>query len=71
MATPVVAPMVSLVKKIHVEVGAEVQENETLVTIEAMKVEMPIPAPAAGTVQTIHCKEGDQVEAETVLVDIE
>ncbi|MHC4662940.1 MAG: acyl-CoA carboxylase biotin carboxyl carrier protein subunit [Planctomycetota bacterium] len=71
MATPVVAPMVSQVKKIHVDVGAEVQENDTLLTIEAMKVEMPIPAPVAGKVQAIHCKEGDTVEAETVLVDIE
>ena len=48
MATQVVAPMVSQVKKIHVEVGAQVQENDTIITIEAMKVEMPIPAPVAG-----------------------
>jgi pyruvate carboxylase subunit B len=63
--------MVCQVKKVHVEVGALVQENDTLVTIEAMKVEMPIPAPVAGTVAAIHCAEGDTVEAETVLIDLD
>jgi len=71
MATQVIAPMVSQVKKIHVEVGAQVQENDTVITIEAMKVEMPIPAPAAGKVTAIHCAEGDTVEAETVLIDLD
>ena len=53
------APLMSAtVVKIHVQPGEHVQEGDTLVTLEAMKMEMPIKAPRAGTIGAIHCKEG-------------
>ena len=67
----VTAPMVGKVVKILVEVGADVEEDEPIVMIEAMKVEMPVVSPDDGTVASILVKEGDTVEADQVLATIE
>ena len=67
----VTAPMVGKVVKILVEVGAEVEEDEPIVMIEAMKVEMPVVAPDDGTVASIEVKEGDTVDADQVLARLE
>lgn len=67
----VTAPMVGKVVKVLVEVGAEVEEDEPIIMIEAMKVEMPVGAPEDGTVASIAVKEGDTVEADQVLATIE
>jgi acetyl-CoA carboxylase biotin carboxyl carrier protein len=63
--------MVGKVVKVLVEVGAEVEEDEPIVMIEAMKVEMPVGAPEDGTIASILDKEGDTVEAEQVLATLE
>lgn len=67
----VTAPMVGKVVKVMVSVGDEVEEDEPIVMIEAMKVEMPVGAPDDGTVASITVKEGDTVEAEQVLATLE
>ena len=67
----VTAPMVGKVVKILVEVGAEVEEDEPIVMLEAMKVEMPVVSPDDGTVASIDVSEGDTVEADQVLAKIE
>lgn len=67
----VTAPMVGKVVKVLVAVGAEVEEDEPMIMIEAMKVEMPVGAPDDGTVASISVKEGDTVEADQVLATIE
>ena len=69
--TDVVAPMVGKVVSILVKEGAEVEADETVVTLEAMKIEMPVNAPVGGTVREILVAEGDVVEADAVLVVIE
>ena len=69
--TNVVAPMVGKVVSILVQEGAEVEADETVVTLEAMKIEMPVNAPVGGTVKEIVVAEGDVVEADAVLVVIE
>jgi acetyl/propionyl-CoA carboxylase alpha subunit len=51
-------PMSATVVKIHVRPGDRVPAGATLVTLEAMKMEMSIKAPRAATVSAIHCKEG-------------
>jgi acetyl-CoA carboxylase biotin carboxyl carrier protein len=67
----ITAPMVGKVVKVLVEAGAEVEEDEPVVMIEAMKVEMPVVAPDDGTIKSIAVKEGDTVEADQVLAVLE
>ena len=43
------------------QAGQEVVEGETLVILEAMKMEMAIAAPVTGTVHSIRCSEGQMV----------
>lgn len=47
--------------KIIAAVGAKVEEEETLIIIESMKMEIPVLAPAAGKVAQILVAEGDEV----------
>ncbi|MDD5306580.1 MAG: acetyl-CoA carboxylase biotin carboxyl carrier protein subunit [Deltaproteobacteria bacterium] len=70
MAVEIVAPMVGKVVKVLVTVGQEVEEDEPVVMIEAMKVEMPVVAPESGKVSAVHVKEGQTVEGEAVLVEL-
>ena len=58
------------VTKILVNVGDEVQEGDTLLMLEAMKMESPIYAVKSGTVDSIEVKTGDNVAAGQVLLHI-
>ncbi len=53
--------MSAKVIRVLVEVGQIVAAGDTLVVLEAMKMEMPIRAPHAGTVITVNCVEGELV----------
>lgn len=64
-------PMPATVVRIQVQPGDHVQAGDTLVVLEAMKMELPIRAPRASTVRAIHCAEGQLVQPGTVLVDLE
>jgi acetyl/propionyl-CoA carboxylase alpha subunit len=67
---PLTAPMPATVLKVLVQPGATVRKGDTLVVLEAMKMELPIRAPADATVAAVHCREGELVQAETLLVDL-
>jgi acetyl-CoA carboxylase biotin carboxyl carrier protein len=55
--------------KIECEVGQSVEEGDTLVILESMKMEMPVEAEDPGTVKEIVCAEGQSVsEGETLVV---
>ena len=56
--------------KIAVKAGDRVEKNQTLVTIEAMKMETAITARTAGTVQAIRIKEGQPVKARELLMTL-
>ncbi|MFO8071417.1 MAG: biotin/lipoyl-containing protein [Polyangia bacterium] len=71
MAIEITAPMVGKVVKILVEKGQEVEEDEPVVMLEAMKVEMPVVAPEDGKVVEIKVSEGDTVEGDQVLIEME
>lgn len=65
------APMPATVRAIVVQPGAVVAAGDTLVRLEAMKMELAIRAPAAGRVATVDCREGDLVQPGRPLVTLE
>jgi len=71
MATEVRAPMVGKVVNLLVEPGSKVEEDEPILTLEAMKMEMPIVSPVNGVLKEFLTKVGDQVESDTLLAIIE
>ena len=62
------APMPGLVLRITVEAGQEVAAGDTLLVLEAMKMENAIKAPAAGVVAEVHVGQGVAVEKGALLV---
>ena len=63
------AELVGSLWKIVSEVGQHVEEDDTLMILESMKMEIPITSPLTGTVKQILVKEGDVVqEGQTVAV---
>ena len=64
----VTAHMTGTVWKIECTVGQKVNEGDTLVILESMKMEMPVEAAAGGTVKEIRCKEAQAVSEGDVLV---
>jgi biotin carboxyl carrier protein len=64
------APMPGQVRAVNVQVGDTVTKGQTLLLLEAMKMEIRIQAPAEGTVAKISVKVGDQVEKEQTLAVI-
>ena len=67
----VVAHITGTVWKVECEVGQEVEEGDTVVTLESMKMEMPVDAEDDGTVSEIKCTEGQAVKEGEVLVVLE
>jgi biotin carboxyl carrier protein len=65
------APMPGKVTKLAVSVGEEVRKNQTLIIVEAMKMENEIKTSIDGVVAKVHAAVGDLVDAEKVLVEIE
>lgn len=62
------SPMPGSVFKIEVAVGQSVAEGETLIILEAMKMENDIVAPRAGTVKQILVSQGTAVNTGDVLI---
>ena len=63
------AHITGTVWKVEVEVGDTVEEGDTVVILESMKMEMPVEAEDDGTVKEISCQEGQSVsEGETLVV---
>lgn len=56
--------------KIDTSVGTAVKKGDAVVTIEAMKMEIPVVAPEDGTVASIDVAVGDAVEAGKVLATL-
>jgi len=65
------APMPGKVTKVAVAKGEEVRKNQTLVIVEAMKMENEIKTSIDGVVAKVHVAAGDLVDAEKTLVEIE
>jgi acetyl/propionyl-CoA carboxylase alpha subunit/acetyl-CoA carboxylase carboxyltransferase component len=65
------APAPGLVLALHVTVGAEVRSGERLISLEAMKMEMPVTAPFDGRVRALQVAAGVQVSAGHPLLVLE
>jgi biotin carboxyl carrier protein len=65
------APMPATVRRILVQPGEEVVKGDTLLVLEAMKMELPVRTPSAGIVKSISCREGELVQAGVALVELE
>lgn len=65
------APMPGRVTKLAVAEGEEVRKNQTLVIVEAMKMENEIKTAFDGVVKKIHVAVGDLVDSEKPLVEVE
>jgi len=68
--TPIKAPMPGMIIKYEKKVGDTVNEGETVVVIEAMKMENALPAPVSGVIKAISSKSGDSVARGDVLAII-
>ena len=67
----VTVPMQGTIVKVNVEVGQNVAAGDTVVILEAMKMENAVAAEKAGVVKTIKVAPGDSVSAGDVVVVIE
>jgi oxaloacetate decarboxylase alpha subunit/pyruvate carboxylase subunit B len=65
--TPLAAPMPGMIVKYLKNVGDSVKEGETLLVLEAMKMENALPAPATGTVKALNFSSGDSVKKGDIL----
>jgi biotin carboxyl carrier protein len=65
------APMPAMVVKVLVEPGAQVSKGDTVVMLEAMKMELPIRAARDGIVRTVQCRPGELVQPGVNLVELE
>jgi acetyl-CoA carboxylase biotin carboxyl carrier protein len=65
------AHITGTVWKIEVEVGDSVQEGDTVVILESMKMEMPVEAEDPGVVKEILVEEGQSVSEGDALVVLE
>ncbi|MCV6620744.1 MAG: sodium-extruding oxaloacetate decarboxylase subunit alpha [Cellvibrionaceae bacterium] len=58
---PVPAPLAGNIFKVLVSPGQQVNEGDTIIILEAMKMETEVSAPKSGTIGSINIKEGDSV----------
>ncbi len=65
--TPLKAPMPGMIVRYDKQVGDAVNKGETVVILEAMKMENALTAPADGTVKAINFTSGDSVAKDAVL----
>ena len=69
--TIVKAPLPGVIREVKVAVGEKVSDSQTVVILEAMKMENDIVAPKAGKVTSIAVKKGDTVNSNDVLASIQ
>jgi len=65
--TPLRAPMPGLIVSLQVKVGDTVQEGDTVLVLEAMKMENAIPAPVSGTIKAIYFGSGASVTKDDLI----
>lgn len=59
------------VLQINVAPGDHVNEDDTLLLVESMKMEIPITATVAGTITTIHVETGQTIDEGQLLMELD
>jgi len=70
-ASELAAPMPGVVRSVNVGEGESVVKGQTLLVLEAMKMEIRIQAPFDGAVKSLAVKVGETVEREQILITLE
>lgn len=70
-AQDVMSPMPATVVAVNAVAGQAVTEGETIIVLEAMKMELPIKAPRNGVVKAVHCAKGDLVQPGVNLLELD
>jgi biotin carboxyl carrier protein len=65
------APMPGQVRAVNISEGDSVKKGQTLLVLEAMKMEIRVQSPQNGTVKKLLVKQGQTVEREQILIEIE
>jgi methylmalonyl-CoA carboxyltransferase small subunit len=65
------SPIAGIVVKLIAHAGQQIQTGDTLLVLEAMKMETNITAPISGTIARINVNLGDSVQSGQVLVEFE
>jgi len=68
-ANALTAPMAGTVVKVLIEAGAQVTSGQTLLVLEAMKMETEVTAPHDGTVKSVEVAVGDAVQGGQVMIE--
>jgi biotin carboxyl carrier protein len=63
--------MPATVVAINAAPGQTVSEGDTLIVLEAMKMELPIKAPRNGVVKAVNCAKGELVQPGVNLLELE
>lgn len=71
MADEIHAEMVANVWKVVAKAGDQVEEGDTLVILESMKMEIPVIAESDGTIREIAVNEGDVVQEGDLIAVVE
>jgi biotin carboxyl carrier protein len=70
-ATDIRAPIPGIISEIKVKVGDLIKVGDTVVVIEAMKMENPIKSPRGGSIKEILVSKGSEVQSGSVLVNFD
>ena len=65
------SPIAGVVIRVNAQPGQQLQPNDLLLVLEAMKMETNVTAPVAGKVKAINVNPGDGVQVNQVLVELE
>jgi methylmalonyl-CoA carboxyltransferase small subunit len=65
------SPIAGMVTRVNVQPGQQIQPNDLLLVLEAMKMETNVVSPVAGKVKNVTVAQGDGVQLNQVLVEFE
>ena len=65
------SPVAGIVVRVNAQTGQQIQANDPLLVLEAMKMETNITSPVAGKIKAINAAVGDGVQVGQILVEFE